>query len=56
VQLTKGVRPPFDGGEFAASTSGFLRCQMRLLCWLEEHHTVVQWKCRCRTRNCLINH
>jgi hypothetical protein len=23
VQLAKGIRPPFDGGEFAASTSGF---------------------------------
>src|SRR5215212_2029106 len=54
VQLAKGIQPPFDGGEFAASTSGFLRCQMRLLCWLEEHHTVVQWKCRCRTRSSVL--
>ena len=42
VQFAKGIRPPFDRGEFAASTSGSLRSQMRLLCWLEEQHTVVR--------------
>lgn len=54
VQLPKQVRPPLDGGEVLTSTSGFLRSQMLLLCWLEEQHTVVRWKCRCRIRACFV--
>jgi hypothetical protein len=56
MQLAEGVRPPLDDGEFVASSASvFLRCQMRLLCRLEEQRTAVHRKCRCRTRACLTD-
>lgn len=42
MQLAKDVRPPFDGGELAASALMILRAHMLLLSRLEKQHTSAQ--------------
>jgi hypothetical protein len=42
VQLAEGIRPPFDGGEFATSALMVLRAHTLLLSRLGEQHTPAQ--------------